>query len=215
MTEIFPSMSMFDFEAFDRAALRRDPCDFILVPGFVTPEAMQAINDDYPAITAAGNFPPEDLTHGPAFQTMLDELNAPEMKARFAAKFGMDLSDCPMQLTVRKYADASDGNVHNDSRSKFLTVLIYLNKEWHAPGGQLRLLRDPDNINDYVVEVPPVDGAMLAFRRNEQSFHGFPEYVGERRSVQFYWVKRKRAARQQKRGGLGLWLKRLRKIRKR
>src|ERR1700754_4828066 len=108
-------MSMFDFKAFDRAEMQRDPCDFIMVPGFVTPEAMEAINADYPAITEAGNFPPEDLAHGPAFQAMLEQLNAPEMKARFAEKFGMDLSECPLELTVRKYADASDGNVHNDS----------------------------------------------------------------------------------------------------
>ncbi|MDY0885199.1 2OG-Fe(II) oxygenase [Dongia soli] len=208
-------MSMFDLKAFDRAKLQSDPCDFILVPGFVTPEAIDAINADYPAITRAGNFPPEELSPGPAFQAMLDQLNAPELKERFAEKFGMDLSDCPMQLTVRKYAEASDGNVHNDSSSKFLTVLIYLNKEWHAPGGQLRLLRDPANIEDYVVEVPPVNGAMLAFRRNERSFHGFPAYIGERRSVQFYWVKPKRAERGEKPFRIKRWLKRLRKIRKR
>jgi hypothetical protein len=66
-----------------------------------------------------------------------------------------------------------------------------------------------------VVEVPPVNGAMLAFRRNEKSFHGFPEYIGERRSVQFYWVKPKRAERRKERSGIAIWLKRLRKIRKR
>ncbi|HVJ40222.1 MAG TPA: 2OG-Fe(II) oxygenase [Dongiaceae bacterium] len=208
-------MSMFDFEAFERAPLHRDPCDFILVPGFVKPDALEAINRDYPAITEPGNFPPEGLVYGAGFKAMLDELHTPEVKQRFAAKFDMDLSECPLQLTVRKYSEASDGNIHNDSKSKRLTVLIYFNKEWHAPGGQLRLVRDPNNMDDYFVEVPPVNGTLLSFRRNEHSFHGFPAYVGERRSIQFYWVKPKRAERESKRTGLGIWLKRLRKIRPR
>lgn len=208
-------MSMFDFDAFERAPLHRDPCDFIVVPGFIKPDALEAINRDYPAITEAGNFPPEGLVYGEAFKKMLDELNGPEVKQHFATKFDMDLSEYPMQLTVRKYSSASDGNIHNDSKSKRLTVLIYLNKEWHAPGGQLRLLRNPEDMNDYAVEVPPVDGTLLSFRRNEKSFHGFPAYVGERRSIQFYWVKPKRAERTEPKTGLGIWLKRLRKIRPR
>lgn len=208
-------MSMFDFEAFERTPLRREPCDFIIVPGFVKPDALERINRDYPDITEAGNFPPEELAYGPGFKAMLDELNEPQTKEHFARKFEMDLSECPLQLTVRKYSEASDGNVHNDSKSKRLTVLIYFNKEWHAPGGQLRMVRDPNNVDDYFVEVPPVNGTLLSFRRNEHSFHGFPEYVGERRSIQFYWVKPKRAERGEKKVGLAKWLKRLRKIRPR
>jgi|SRR6185369_12059315 len=209
------SMSMFDFDAFERTPLQRDPCDFVIVPRFVTPAALAAINADYPQITEAGNFPPEGLSYGPAFKQMLDELNTPAVKQRFASKFGMDLDECPLQLTVRKYSEKSDGNVHNDSKSKRLTVLIYFNNEWHAPGGQLRLVRNPDDVEDYFVQIPPVEGNLICFRRNEHSFHGFPEYVGERRSIQFYWVKPKRAERGEKRLSLGKWLKRLRKVRPR
>jgi len=208
-------MSMFDFDAFERTPLQRDPCDFIVVPGFVKADALELINRDYPTIAEPGNFPPEGLTYGPGFQSMLDELHLPSTKEHFAKKFDMDLSECPLQLTVRKYSQASDGNVHNDSRSKRLTVLIYFNKEWHAPGGQLRMVRNPSDVNDYIVEVPPVNGTLLSFRRNEHSYHGFPAYVGERRAIQFYWVKPKRAERGEKRIGLRRWLKRLRKIRPR
>lgn len=206
---------MVDFNALDRAPLQRDPCDFVVVPEFVRPDAFAAISRDYPAIIEAGNFPPESLTFGPAFQALLDELNGPEVRERFGAKFGMDLTPYPLQLTVRKYCDASDGNIHNDSKSKHLTVLIYFNDEWDAPGGQLRILRTPKNIDDYIVEVPPVRGTLLAFRRNEKSFHGFPVYVGERRSIQFYWVTPKRAARTEPKSGPRIWLKRLLKVRPR
>lgn len=208
-------MSMFDFEAFERTPLQHDPCDFIVVPGFIKREALTAINRDYPSITEPGNFPPEQLDCHGAFQAMLDELNEPVVKQRFAAKFDMDLDECPLQLTVRKYCSEPDGNVHNDSRSKRLTVLIYFNEEWHAPGGQLRLIRNPNDMNDYIVEVPPVNGTLLSFRRNEKSFHGFPLYVGERRSIQFYWVKPKRAERKGEKTGFGIWLKRLKKVRPR
>ena len=206
-------MSMFDFDAFQRTPLQRDPCDFIIVPGFVKPDALEAINRDYPKITKAGNFPPDGLDYGAGFQAMLDELHRPETKQHFATKFDMDLSDCPLQLGVRKYSDAADGNIHNDSKSKRLTVLIYFNKEWHAPGGQLRLVRNLHDMEDYFVEVPPVGGTLLSFRRNEKSFHGFPVYIGERRSIQFYWVKPERVENSRKKSGLSMWWKRMRKMR--
>ena len=81
--------------------------------------------------------------------------------------------------------------------------------------GQLRIVRNPDDVEDYFVQIPPVEGNLICFRRNEHSFHGFPAYVGERRSIQFYWVKPKRAERGEKRLTLGKLLKRLRKIRPR
>lgn len=208
-------MSMLDFEAFERATLHRDPCDFIVVPGFIKRDALEAINRDYPDIAEPGNFSVEQVNCHGAFQQMLDELATPAVKQRFSDKFQMDLSQCPQELTVRKFSRESDGNIHNDSKSKWLTCLIYFNKQWHAPGGQLRILRTPENINDYVVEVPPVDGTLISFRRNEKSFHGFPAYAGERRSIQFYWVKPDRAAGKQRKVGPRKWLKRLLKIRPR
>src|ERR1700743_3392743 len=111
-------MSMFDFDAFQQARLHHEPCDFILVPGFVKPDALEAINRDYPRIAEAGNFRSEALACDGAFQAMLDELHQPEIKQLFATKFGMDLSPCPMELTVRKYSSQTDGNIHNDSKSK-------------------------------------------------------------------------------------------------
>lgn len=208
-------MSMFDFDAFERAPLQRDPCDFIMVPGFVKPDALEAINHDYPAIVEPGNFSLDGLEYAGAFRAMTDELARPETKQRFAAKFDMDLQACPLELTVRRYSSESDGNIHNDSKSKRLTTLIYFNKHWQSPGGQLRILRRPEDINDYAVEIPPVDGNLICFRRNEKSFHGFPPYVGERRSIQFYWVKPERTDGKGRKSGLSIWLKRLRKVRSR
>src|SRR5262249_47949837 len=98
----------------------------------------------------------------------------------------------PTQMTVRRHMASWDGNIHNDSRSKKITVLIYFNDEWNQKGGQLRLTRSADNMDDYYLEIPPVRGTLFAFRRNERSFHGFPPGEGERRSIQMYWVDPKR-----------------------
>ena len=39
-------MAMLDFAAFDAAPLKRDPYDYLVVPGFITPQGLDAINRD-------------------------------------------------------------------------------------------------------------------------------------------------------------------------
>lgn len=208
-------MQMLDFEAFDRTPLCHDPCDFLVVPQFVKADALAAVNRDYPPIPEAGNFEPEGFSCGPAFSELLAELRSPETKQHFAAKFGLDISGFPLQLTVRKYSEASDGNVHNDSKTKMITVLIYFNETWPHAGGRLRLMRTPKSLDDYQAEVEPTGGTMLAFRRSETSYHGFYPMEGERRSLQMYWVKPKREQRHLKVPGLKTMFKRWRKERTR
>ena len=208
-------MPILDFEALERAPLQKNPCDFVVVPHFVRREALSKVNRDYPEIEAAGNFPPEELRYGETFAALMEELRSPQTREKFAAKFGIDLNGHPLQITVRKYSEASDGNVHNDSKMKVVTVLIYFNEEWKEIGGRLRLVRTPDNINDYAAEVSPQGGTLLAFRRNEHSYHGFMPCVGERRSLQMYWVSPKRAARGEKKLTLKRRLKRWMKVRRR
>jgi SM-20-related protein len=208
-------MAILDFEALDRAPLQKDPCDFIVVPQFIKREALAEVNRDYPEIEVAGNFPPEELHYGQTFSTLLEELQSPLMREKFAAKFGVDLEAHPLQITVRKYSEELDGNVHNDSKMKVVTVLIYFNEDWLQPGGRLRLVRTPDNIDDYAAEVAPERGNLLAFRRNEHSYHGFIPCVGERRSLQMYWVSPKRVAQGEKKLTLKRRLKRWMKVRPR
>lgn len=208
-------MPMLDFDAFDQTPLKHDPCDFLVVPQFVKAGVLTEINRDYPAIPEPGNFDPESYPYGPAFAELLAELRSDGTKQRFAAKFGLDTSEFPLQLTVRKYSAATDGNVHNDSKLKMITVLIYFNETWPHAGGRLRLMRSPQSLDDYQAEVEPSGGAMLAFRRSETSFHGFYPVEAERRSLQMYWVKPKRENRRLKVPGLKTMLKRWRKERAR
>jgi SM-20-related protein len=174
-----------DFRA---TPLMREPFQHLIVSGFVGPAALKAINADYPKISTPGSFPVDQVSFGPAFQTMLDELESEEFREAFEEKFGLDLAGRPTVTTVRGRCDARDGKIHTDSTSKIITVLIYMNESWEQAGGRLRLLRSADNLNDIISEVPPVAGTLLAFKRSDNSWHGHEPFAGERRVIQFNWL---------------------------
>jgi SM-20-related protein len=185
-------MSMLNLAAFEAMPLQHDPFDFLIIPAFIKPDALALINRDFPPLQEPGNFPLEELTYGPAFQALLDELQSPAFRQPVETKFGVELTDCPAMITVRGYCESSDGNIHTDSKTKFITVLFYLNSDWPHEGGRLRLLRSITDMEDYAAEVPPVGGTLLAFRRSEKSFHGHKPFEGERRIIQLSWVHPKR-----------------------
>lgn len=194
-------MRMLDIARLDAAPLGNDPCVYVHVPGFVRGDALREINRDYPDIRERGNFAPEELSYGPAFAELLSELSSPELKAAFERKFGIDLSRNPLQLTARKYVDETDSGLHNDSRTKVVTVLLYFNESWEHAGGKLRLTRNEQDFENYTVECEPKDGNLLAFVRSATSFHGYLPCSAERRSIQMYWVKPKREQRDTSRAG--------------
>jgi len=175
-------------EALRKTPLVREPFDYLIVPEFIEPSALAEINADYPKISARGSFPVDEVSFGPSFQKVLDELESDEFREAFEEKFGVDLTDRPTVTTVRGQCGQGDGQIHTDSRSKIITVLIYMNPSWEQPGGRLRLLRSQHDLNDVITEVPPVAGTLLAFRRSDNSWHGHEPFVGERRVIQFNWL---------------------------
>ena len=182
--------AMFDYAAFDRAPLQHDPFDFLIVPGFLTPTALAAINRDFPKLESPGNVAIDRASgYGPAFAHFLDELQGEELRRHFEQKFGLNLSGTRPTISVRARCEATDGNIHTDHKSKLLTVLLYFNEDWPHEGGRLRLLRSKTDIEDYAAEVLPCGGAMLAFRRTDNSWHGHKPHVGERRILQMSYTK--------------------------
>jgi hypothetical protein len=178
----------FDLQALRAQPLSREPFEFVVVPEFVKPEALACINADYPKIPQRGSFPVDQVAYGPAFAKMLDQLESDEFRAAFEEKFNIDLGGRPTTTTVRGWCGDGDGKIHTDSASKIITILIYMNMTWENSGGRLRLLRSGDDLNDVLVEVPPIGGTLLAFKRADNSWHGHESFVGERRVVQFNWV---------------------------
>jgi hypothetical protein len=77
-------------EAFRRTPLVKEPFEYLIVERFIGPSALAAINADYPKISSSGSFPIDELTFGPAFNTLLDELSSDEFREAFEEKFGVD-----------------------------------------------------------------------------------------------------------------------------
>jgi Rps23 Pro-64 3,4-dihydroxylase Tpa1-like proline 4-hydroxylase len=113
-------------------------------------------------------------------------------------------------ITVRGHARLADGRIHTDSRTKLITVLIYMNESWEAAGGRLRLLRSPDDLEDVIAEVPPAAGTLLAFRVTPNSWHGHAPVSGPRRVIQLNWVENDGVVRRERlRHGLSARVKRI------
>ncbi len=53
-----------------------------------------------------------------------------------------------------------------------------MNPRWEQAGGRLRLLRSATDIEDVLVEVPPEEGTLVAFRRSDNSYHGHMAFDG-------------------------------------
>lgn len=178
-----------NIDALRDAPVTQEPFPYLIVPGFVRDDALEKIEADYPQVDMPGSFPLPTLDYGPHFKKFMDELAGPEMTEIMAKKFNVDLKYRPTMATVRGQCRATDGQIHTDSRSKLITVLLYMNGKWEKPGGRLRLLRSPDNLNDAFAEVPPEQGTLLAFLNQPNSWHGHESCEGPRRVIQLNWVR--------------------------
>jgi hypothetical protein len=126
----------------------------------------------------------------------------------FAEKFGIDLTGRPVMVTVRGQSGTRDGNIHTDAATKLITALIYMNPHWEESGGCLRLLRSPTDIEDVIIEVPPSEGTLVAFRRSDNSYHGHKPFIGPRRVIQLNWVSSRTVQRREIwRHRLSAWMK--------
>jgi SM-20-related protein len=187
-------MSLLDLDALAAEPLVEDPYAYLVVNGFVRPEAAEAIGAAYPAIGKAGSFALDDVAVSGAFAELIAELNGKAFRSVVERKFGLELAGLPTTFTVRGVCGAGDGQIHTDSKTKVITVLLYLNPPWAPDGGRLRLLRSGEDLEAVAAEVPPDFGTLLVFRRSERSWHGHKPFTGPRRVVQMNWVTSERVA---------------------
>lgn len=182
-------MSGLDWKALEAAELRRDPYDHIHVAQALTPAARKAIPAAFPPIHDAGSYSLADAPPGPALQGVIDDLESERFRGLMAQKFGLDLEDRPTVITLRGRSGKRDGNIHTDSKTKILTLLLYLNEDWKGPEGELRLLRNGRDLEASAFQAPATMGSMLIFRRTDDSWHGHTFYEGERRVLQFNYLQ--------------------------
>jgi hypothetical protein len=168
-----------------------DPFPHVVVPDFVPPASLRAVLADLPPLGRRGSFPPDSVRLGPAARALVQAMEGARLRDAIAGLFGLDLAAAPTMLTLRGWTGERDGRIHCDSTAKRVTVLLYLNPEtaaWARQEGCLRLLRGPRDLEDFAVEVPPVNGTLLVFPNGPASWHGHRTFVGPRYSIQLNYM---------------------------
>jgi SM-20-related protein len=202
-----------DYAVLRATPVALDPFPHVVVPNFVPPETLRAVVPELPAMDKRGSFPLDALTLGPHARALMDEMEGARLRDTIAERFGLDLDGAPTMVTLRGRTTERDGYVHVDSTAKRVTVLLYLNPAtdtWSEHQGCLRLLRRPDNLEDYAVEVPPVNGTLLVFPNGPTTWHGHRRFTGQRYSVQLNYMTTDAKARSElRRHRLSAFVKRL------
>lgn len=179
---------MLDFDRLRATPLETKPYEYLVVRDFIRPEWCQKLIDAYPHVEQAGSFPLPTIDCSPQFLELIGEMESAQFREAIEEKFHVDLKGKPTMYTVRGRCRLKDGQVHTDSESKVITVLLYMNPgHWDNSGGRLRVLNSND-VNDIAAEVPPQVGTLLVFRRSNTSWHGHLPFEGERKVIQMNWV---------------------------
>jgi SM-20-related protein len=181
--------ALIQLAALRAAPLNESPFPFVVVPNFLRADCAEAVTRDFPDIRFRGSFPSDTLACGGTFARLISELESDALRAAIEEKFSLTLADRHTLVTVRGMAHRRDGRIHADTRSKFLTLLLYLNPDWQASGGRLRLLRNRHDLSDYVVEVPPTFGHCLLFKVTDNCWHGHEPFAGVRRVLQLNYIR--------------------------
>ena len=184
-------MSELDYTALAATPIAEDPFTHIVIPRFVPEPLLGQVVQGLPALSKGGSFPVEGLRLGEAAQALMTELASARFRKAIDTKFGLALDDAPVMVTLRGQSREKDGRIHCDSTAKRVTVLLYLNPDteaWAKQEGCLRLLRSADDIEDFAVEVPPVNGTLLVFPNGPTTWHGHKQFVGRRYVIQLNWM---------------------------
>ncbi len=168
--------------------LQTQPYEYLVVEDFIRTEYCQKLIDAYPQVEQPGSFPLPTVTCSAQFLELIGEMESAQFRTAIEQKFHVDLAGKPTMYTVRGRCREKDGQVHTDSESKIITVLLYMNPgHWDNTGGRLRVLNSKD-VNDIAAEISPKVGTLLVFRRSNSSWHGHLPFEGERKVIQMNWV---------------------------
>ncbi|HWU24815.1 MAG TPA: 2OG-Fe(II) oxygenase [Rhizomicrobium sp.] len=199
-----------DFDRLMATPVVTVPYPFLIVPQFIAPASRHAIAQDFPQVGGAGSYPLPSLDFGPAFAALIGQLCGAQMTKIVEQKFQIDLSGRPVMATVRGRCEARDGHIHTDSKTKLITLLLYMNDHPDAGRGRLRILRSPTDLNDVAAEVPSDEATLLIFRNGPTAWHGFEPINGPRRVIQVNWVTNRAVVRrEQSRHRVSAFIKRI------
>jgi hypothetical protein len=187
-----------DYQALQATPVAADPFPHVVVRNFVPSPSLAGVVPGLPVLSGGGSYPVPSLRLGREASSLFAELEGRRFRDAIARKFALDLSDSPTMVTLRGRSREKDGRIHTDSLAKRVTVLLYLNpttEAWARQEGCLRLVRSPTDLDDYAVEVPPVDGTLLVFPNGPTTWHGHKQFVGQRYVVQLNYMTNDAKAR--------------------
>ena len=201
---------MLNFELIKKAEINSEFYPFFSVQDvFLNKEDHNRITKDFPSINKGGSFPSDSVSYGKSIQSLIDSLEGDQMRAILENKFQVDLKDKPVVSTFRGYSRMKDGKIHSDSKTKIITVLLYLNENWDESIGLLRMLKEKDNIDNYIIEIPASMGSMVAFKVTNNCWHGFIPFEGKRCSIQLNYLYQEALSQHNFRHKLSSFFKRL------
>ena len=201
---------MLNFELIKKAEINSEFYPFFTVQDvFLNKEDHKRITKDFPSIIKGGSFPCDSVSYGKSIQSLIDSLEGDQMRAILENKFQVDLKDKPVVSTFRGYSRMKDGKIHSDSKTKIITVLLYLNENWDESIGLLRMLKEKDNINNYIIEIPASMGSMVAFKVTNNCWHGFIPFEGKRCSIQLNYLYKEALSQHNFRHKLSSFFKKL------
>ena len=177
-----------DADALRKATLVPEPFPYLVIDNIIRPEVLSEVVGSFPVIRKRGSFPPHAVACSGLFATLMQEMQSDELRDLIGERLGMDLANRPPMITVRGRTSEKDGEIHTDSTSKLVTVLLYLNPGWASPVGRLRLLYNNRDLVPYAAEISPEAGRGLIFKVTPNCWHGHEPFVGERRTIQLNYV---------------------------
>lgn len=181
-------MQILDLEKLSNATINTNFFPYCQVDCFIKNNMLANVLQDFPNINIRGSIPAYRLKCGPFFQQLLDELYDIKLRNLIGSMFTADLSNSHTMLTVRGQTNYRDGHIHTDTPSKIITLLLYLNDTWVETTGNLRLLKDGVNLENYFAEITPTAGKLLVFKVTRNCWHGHYPFLGPRRTIQLNYV---------------------------
>jgi SM-20-related protein len=168
--------------------VKTEPFPYLILPHFIHPHYLTPLIESFPAIDHRGSMPASIVSAGSIFKHLIAELEGDALRHAIADKFALDLRDKPTLLTLRGQVDERDGHIHTDSKSKLITLLLYMNATWNTDTGKLRLLTANHSLEDYVEEISPLAGSCVIFKVTDNCWHGHNVFVGRRLSLQLNYT---------------------------
>jgi hypothetical protein len=182
-------MKLLNSEKLSKAPVNEDFFPFFHVDNIFLDQIDSAsIIKDFPDINDGGSFHVDAIPSGELIHKLIEELESKEFKRILEAKFNINLDEAKVVTTLRGFSRKKDGKIHTDSKTKILTVLLYLNLNWPENRGNLRLLKGNNNLEEYIKEIPCTFGSLVSFKVTDECWHGFKPYEGKRLSIQLNYI---------------------------